>query len=83
LELGEVLDGETDPEPPPAAVLDAAEGHLWFVVDRLVVDVDDSRLQANFLTAVNLSGILAYTPELGLLASARCCPRPRRGSGRA
>ena len=32
-------------EPAAPAVLDAAEGHLRLVVDRLVVDVDDAGLQ--------------------------------------
>ena len=33
-------------EAAPAAVLDAAERHLRLVADRLVVDVDDARLDA-------------------------------------
>ena len=34
------------PNRPEAAVLDAAERHLRLVADRLVVDVDDARLDA-------------------------------------
>src|SRR6266498_298848 len=44
-ELGELVSRGGGAEAAPAAVLDAAERHLRLVVHRLVVDVDDARLQ--------------------------------------
>src|SRR6202163_2581705 len=42
--LGELMHGLAAAEPSVAAVLYPAEGELRFVVDPLVVDVDDARL---------------------------------------
>ena len=43
-ELGELVDDGLAAEAPEARVLDSAERHLRLVADRLVVDVDDPRL---------------------------------------
>ena len=43
--LGELVDHRLAAEAPAAGVLDAAERHLRLVADRLVVDVDDPRLE--------------------------------------
>src|SRR5689334_25362507 len=45
LHLGELVHRERAAEPAPTAVLGAAERHLGLVVDGLVVDVDDARLE--------------------------------------
>src|SRR4051794_37229436 len=44
-QLGELVDRGAAAETSPARVLDAAERHLRLVVHRLVVDVDDARVE--------------------------------------
>src|SRR2546421_5774672 len=44
-QLGELVDHRLTAEASPARVLDPAERHLRLVADRLVVDVDDARLE--------------------------------------